>query len=86
MALDVASTSERRRVATADVFEGRTAKATARFVESGLDDATARQLSPSFIGLLEGTFGLCRASRTTGALEAAGATAAEAVRAALDRA
>src|SRR5437660_5572021 len=83
VALEVASTNEPLRQATAGVFESWIEGATERFRAAGIGDRTARELSMSLIALLEGAFVLCRATRTTEALEAAGKTAAAAVEAAL---
>ena len=83
VALEVASTNEPLRQATAEVFESWIEGATERFRAAGIGDRTARELSMSLIALLEGAFVLCRATRTTEALEAAGKTAAAAVDAAL---
>ena len=85
VALEVASTNEPLRAATAEVFESWIEGATTKFRAAGIDDATARALSISVIALLEGAFVLARASRTTEALDAAGTTAAAAVEAALRR-
>ena len=85
VALEVASTNEPLRAATAEVFESWIEGATARFRAAGIDDATARALSFSVIALLEGAFVLARASRSTEALDAAGTTAAAAVETALRR-
>ena len=63
VALEVASTNEPLREATALVFEGWITSATDRFRAAGLADETARELSISFIMLLEGAFLLCRAAR-----------------------
>jgi AcrR family transcriptional regulator len=83
VALEVASTNEVLRVATADVFAAWTDSAIARFVAAGIDPTKARELAISTIALLEGAFILSRATRTTEALAAAGATAVAQVRAAL---
>ena len=83
VALEVASTNEPLRQATAEVFESWIEGATERFRAAGIGDRTARELSISLIALLEGAFVLCRATRTTEALDAAGKTAAAAVEAAL---
>jgi AcrR family transcriptional regulator len=83
IALEVASTSEPLRVATADVFEEWTAALSRRFGDAGLPEETARSLSLSVIALLEGAFILSRARKSTEPLLAAGATASAAVRAAL---
>ncbi|HEV7526184.1 MAG TPA: TetR/AcrR family transcriptional regulator [Acidimicrobiia bacterium] len=83
VALEVASSNETLRLATAEVFESWIAAATVRFRAAGLDEPTARTLSISFVNLLEGAFILCRAARTTEALEASGKAAATVVEAAL---
>jgi AcrR family transcriptional regulator len=83
VALEVASSNETLRIATAEVFESWIRAATQRFAGAGLEDAAARTLAISFINLLEGAFILCRASRSTEALEAAGVTASIVVEAAL---
>jgi len=85
VALEVASSNETLRIATAEVFESWILAATIRFHAAGIEEEAARALAISFINLLEGAFILCRASRTTEALEAAGATAAIVVEAALAR-
>lgn len=83
VALEVASTSEPLRRACADVFESWIEGLSARFMIEGLDPEPARALAQVFLMLLEGAFLLCRASRTTEALDAAGSAAAAATRAAL---
>jgi AcrR family transcriptional regulator len=83
IALEVASTNETLRVATADVFTSWLDEAAARFVAAGIPAARARELSLSFLSALEGAFILCRALRTTEPMAAAGAAAAREVRAAL---
>jgi AcrR family transcriptional regulator len=83
VALEVASTNEPLREATAQVFESWIVGASARFRAAGVDEQTGRELAIMLITLLEGAFVLCRASRTTEALEAAGKTAATVVEAAL---
>lgn len=83
VALEVASTNDPLRQATAEVFEAWMATATKRFARAGMSDATARELAISFISLLEGAFVLCRAQRSTEPLAAAGRTAAAAARSAL---
>jgi AcrR family transcriptional regulator len=85
VALEVASTNEPLREATAEVFESWIEGASAKFRAAGIDDSAARELSISVIALLEGAFVLARASRTTEALDSAGTTAAAAVEAALRR-
>jgi AcrR family transcriptional regulator len=83
IALEVASSNEPLREATAQVFESWIVGASARFRAAGVDEQSARELAIMLITLLEGAFVLCRASRTTEALEAAGKTAAAVVEAAL---
>ena len=69
IALEVASSNEPLRLATAEVFESWTVAARERFESAGLDAATARVLAITTISLLEGAFILCRSTRTTEALE-----------------
>jgi hypothetical protein len=83
VALEVSSVSEPLREACADVFTAWIDATADRLVEGGVPADRARGLAMSVIALLEGAFVLCRATRTTDALHAAGATAAEAVAAAL---
>jgi AcrR family transcriptional regulator len=83
VALEVASTNEPLRLATAEVFEGWIRSGTERFAGAGLPQATARELAIAMIAALEGAFVLSRAMRTTEPLEVAGAHAAAAVKAAL---
>jgi AcrR family transcriptional regulator len=83
IALEVASTNEPLRIATADVFESWISGAAGHLERAGIGPARARSLAISLIALLEGAFILCRAARSTEALEAAGADAVALVRAAL---
>ena len=53
VALEVASTNEPLRQATAEVFESWIEGATERFRAAGIGDRTARELSMSLIALLE---------------------------------
>jgi AcrR family transcriptional regulator len=71
VALEVASSNEPLRMATAEVFEHWTAAAAVRFAAAGIDDGTARELAIFFISQLEGAFVLARAARTTEALDVA---------------
>lgn len=68
VALEVAGTDDRLRVATAAVFEGWNAALTERVGD--------RDKAVAIIAALEGAFVLCRASRSTEAMHAAGAMAA----------
>ncbi len=83
VALEVASTNETLRIATAAVFESWIEGLAARIRSEGIDDATARELSIMVITMLEGAFVLARASRTPEALEVAGRACVAAVAAAL---
>jgi AcrR family transcriptional regulator len=83
VALEVASTNETLRQATAEVFESWIVAVSARFEAAGIAPEPARALTLSVLSLLEGAFIFCRAARDTAAMDAAGATAAAAVRAAL---
>jgi AcrR family transcriptional regulator len=83
VALEVASSNEPLRKATADVFDSWIAAGTGRLAEAGLPEDRARALTIAFIAALEGAFVLCRATRTTEALEVAGAQMTAAVQAAL---
>ncbi len=83
VALEVASTSEPLREATAEAFDSWIAGATEYFAAAGIPRGTARELALTMLSLLEGAFIFCRAMRTTEPLEVAGASAVAAVRAAL---
>lgn len=83
VALEVASTNEPLRIATADVFGGWIASGAERFAAAGIPAARARELAIAFICALEGAFVLCRAMRTTEPLEVAGEQAVAAVEQAL---
>jgi AcrR family transcriptional regulator len=85
VALEVASSSEPLREATADVFASWIDIVTDRFAQAGIAPARARDLAIATIALLEGAFVLSRALRSTEPVLSAGATAAAAVRAALAR-
>lgn len=80
VAMEIASTNETLRIATADVFAGWIDAGTVRFVRWGFDAPTARRLTIALVTSLEGAFVLCRASRNTEALEVAAATVAASVR------
>jgi AcrR family transcriptional regulator len=83
VALEVASTNETLRAATADVFQSWIDAATDRIAEAGIPRRKARRLALSFLTSLEGAFVLCRAMRSTEPLEVAGAQAVAEMRAAL---
>ncbi|GGQ12642.1 LmrA/YxaF family transcription factor [Streptosporangium pseudovulgare] len=85
VALEVASTSEPLRRATADVFSTWIAAGAERFTAVGVPEDVARELTISMVAGLEGAFVLSRALRTTEPVEAAGAAAVAATREALRR-
>ncbi len=84
VALEVASTDERLRTATADVFESWMDAGTAYFVTAGIEEGAAREVCLEMLMLLEGAFLFSRAWKTTRPLEVAGAAAVSAVREALE--
>ena len=79
VALEVASTNDVLRQATADVFEGWIAGLAARFEAAGMGPARARELATGFIAALAGAFMLSRATRDTAPLHDAGELMAAAV-------
>jgi len=83
VALEVASSDEVLRQATADAFEEWIDTATAYFVAGGAEPQAARRLALSVLSLLEGAFVFCRSMRTVEPLRAAGECAAAAAEAAL---
>ena len=80
VALEVASTNETLRQATADVFESWIEGITRRAVEAGIPEPRARELAIANLASLEGAFILCRATRSTEPLAVAGAQATAAMR------
>jgi AcrR family transcriptional regulator len=82
VALEVASTDETLRAATAEVFAAWVDAGTERFERWGFDASDARRLAIVLITSLEGAFVLCRAARDTEALTAAASAVTAAVRAA----
>lgn len=83
VALEVASTNEALRRATADVFDSWTARTAEYLTRTGISSSTAKDVAVVVIALLEGAFILARASRNAEPVIVAGAAAAAAVRAAL---
>src|SRR4051794_37739735 len=83
VALEVASSNEPLRLATAEVFESWIGAATSRFATAGIDPERARELAIFTITALEGAFVLARAARSTEALDVAGKNTALVVEAAL---
>lgn len=86
VALEVASSNDVLRAATADVFETWVVAAADRIASGGVDAAQARALAVVIIELLEGGFLLARAARNTDALDAAGAAVVALTEAALTEA
>ncbi|SEE23172.1 transcriptional regulator, TetR family [Streptomyces sp. 2231.1] len=84
VALEVASTSEPLRQATADVFGNWIDHLADYYAGAGVPEPAARDTASSVIALLEGAFMLGRATRSTAPVLAAGRAAAAVVRAALD--
>jgi AcrR family transcriptional regulator len=85
VALEVASSNEPLRVATAEVFDSWITGTSTRFIASGLERSTARELAILLINMLEGAFVLSRAARTTEAMQVARAAAVNTTRAAFSR-
>lgn len=85
VALEVASSNDTLRRATADVFESWVAAATARLVEGGVPSEKSRPLAIAVIQLLEGGFMLSRAAQTTEAMDAAAVAATALVAGAVGR-
>lgn len=83
VALEVASTSDRLRQASADVFTSWIDAAVAHFTAAGIEDARARDLALEVLMALEGAFLFCRTLRTTEPMDVAGRAAGDAVAAAL---
>ncbi len=83
IALEVASSSEPLREATAEVFDSWIDGLALRFRDAGVSARRARELAIYMLSALEGAFVLCRAKRSTEPLSIAGAAAAAAVRAAV---
>ena len=83
VALEVASTNDQLRRATADVFESWISRAADRLVDAGIPPKKARELAIQIVASLEGAFILSRATRSTEAVLVAGEAATAAVRAAL---
>jgi AcrR family transcriptional regulator len=86
VALEVASTNEPLRLATAAVFDEWINTASQYFAHAHIPAERARQLAFTMLCLLEGAFLFSRAMRSTESLHAAGAVAVETVRQALDEA
>ena len=83
VALEVASTNEPLRQATAEVFESWVAVLTAILTNGSVEPTHARALAHTIISALEGAFVLARAARRTEALDACADAMADLVEAAL---
>ncbi len=79
VALEVASTSEPLRQATAEVFTSWIDALAPRFAAAGLEDDRARELAVAMLCGLEGAFILARSWRTRQPLHVAGEVAAAAL-------
>jgi AcrR family transcriptional regulator len=82
VALEVASTDETLREATAEVFASWVDAGAERFERWGFGAPDARRLAIVLITSLEGAFVLCRAARSTEAMDAAASAVTAAIRAA----
>ena len=83
VALEVASTNEVLRKATADVFDSWVDAATAWFGAAGIEPSRARELALHMLAALEGAFVFARAWKRPEPLHVAGAQCAAVVREAL---
>jgi AcrR family transcriptional regulator len=83
LALELASTSEPLRIATADAFDSWLEALSGRFRGAGLAPAEAEALSLAVLSALEGAFVLCRSKRSTAPLAAARDMAVAAIEGAL---
>jgi AcrR family transcriptional regulator len=86
VALEVSSSSESMRIACNEVFQSWIDAAARRYIDAGVDAATARELAIGFFAALEGAFILSRASRSIEPMRIAGEQTAAAVAAALSQA
>ncbi|MDJ0363254.1 TetR/AcrR family transcriptional regulator [Rhodococcus sp. H29-C3] len=83
IALEVASTNERLRIATATVFSGWIDALTQWFTSTSLPNDVCRSLALSCLTSLEGAFVLCRSLRSTEPMIAAGLAVRDRTRAAV---
>jgi AcrR family transcriptional regulator len=83
VALEVASTNERLRIATAEVFDSWLDGLTALMRSEGIEATQARALAHTILSALEGAFVLARAARRTDALDACADAMARLVESAL---
>jgi AcrR family transcriptional regulator len=80
---EIASSHERLRVVCDEAFESWLQALAADAVAAGVEPAAARRLALSVLAILEGAFLLSRTARSTEPMEAAAASAAALVRAAV---
>jgi AcrR family transcriptional regulator len=80
VALEVASTNEPLRQATADVFTAWLEAGTEKFAKFGISREAARTLTITVVNNLEGAFILCRSLRDTEAMAVAGAASVDVAR------
>ncbi|WP_033294792.1 TetR/AcrR family transcriptional regulator [Amycolatopsis jejuensis] len=80
VALEVATTNEPLRKATADVFEAWIAAGTKGFAPFGLPSEAARTLTITLVTSLEGAFVLARSMRSTEPMAVAGAAVVDVAR------
>jgi AcrR family transcriptional regulator len=85
VALEVASSNEALRLATADVFASWVVAISRRLTAAGVGEHDAHRLSHVLIQLLEGAFMVARATRATDTVDAAGEAAVTLIAAALGR-
>jgi AcrR family transcriptional regulator len=83
VALEVASSDERLRQVTADIFESWLESAARRLERGGVEPSRARALATVLVAALEGGFLLSRAAKDTSAMDAIGAAMVELVEGAL---
>ena len=86
VALEVASTNDRLRRATATVFAGWEAAAATRLEGAGIAPAAAAELATTLVAAIEGGFMLSRAARSPDPMHAAGRAMRRLVAAALTEA
>ena len=84
VALEVASTNERLRVATAEVFDAWIASGAERFESAGMSPDKALTLALTLISLLEGAFILSQSLKSAKPVRAAGISAVAVAQSALD--
>ncbi len=84
VALEVASTNEQLRVATAEVFDAWIASGAVRFESAGISPDNASMLALTLISLLEGAFVLSQSLKSVKPVRAAGISAVAAARSALE--